>query len=93
MLVFLQGEGEVELLASLLLEASEFAQDLHGVCTRWALIDSAPEPIGRKTDFVWAEVPNVVLHHPGVNDDVRSGDGVLNKSTRKNTNLLYFSWL
>ena len=29
------------------------------------------------------------------NDDesVRVGEGVLNKSTRKNTNLLYFSWL
>ena len=75
MLVFLRGEGEVELLASLLLEASEFAQDLHGVCARWALIDSAPEPIGRKTDFVQVEVPNVVLHHPGVNDDLCCADG------------------
>ena len=47
MLVFLQGEGEVELLASLLLEASEFALDLHGVCATWALIDSALQPIGQ----------------------------------------------
>ena len=75
MLVFLRGEGEVELLASLLLEASEFAQDLCGVCARWALIDSAPEPIGRKTDFVRVEVPNVVLRRPGVNDDLRCANG------------------
>ena len=73
--MFLQGEGEFELLASLLLEASEVARDLCRVCTRWALIDSALEPIGQKTDFVRVEVPNVVLHRPGVNDDLRCASG------------------
>ena len=29
----------------------------------------------------------------GLDESVRSGDGVLNKSTRKNTIQLYFSWL
>ena len=77
MLVVLRREGEVELLASLLLEASEFARDLCGVCARWALIDSVLEPIGRKTDFVQVEVPNVVLRHPGVNDDLCCANGTV----------------
>ena len=33
-------------------------------------MDSALEPIAQKTDVVCAEVPNVVLHHNGVNDDL-----------------------
>ena len=41
------------------------------------LIDSAPDPIGRKTDDVRAEAPNVVLRHTGVRDDLGCADSTL----------------
>ena len=41
------------------------------------LIDSAPDPIGRKTDDVHVEVLNVVLHHTGVRDDLGCADSTL----------------
>ena len=41
------------------------------------LTDSAPDPIGRKTDDVHAEVPNVVLYHTRVRDDLGCADSTL----------------
>ena len=41
------------------------------------LIDSAPDPIGQKTDGVHAEVPNVVLCHTVVKDDLCYADSTL----------------
>ena len=53
-------------LASSVSKAVESSRGVRGLC---ALIDSAPEPIGLKTDEALAEVPKVVLHHTGVRDD------------------------
>ena len=53
-----------------LLEASEFAQGVCGLCAWLVLRDSAPEPIGQKKDAGCAEVLNVVLHCTGVKDDL-----------------------
>ena len=68
-------EGErrsLELLvASASLEATGFARGVRRVCAKLALIDSAPEPIGRNTDVARAEVPKVVLRRAGVRDDLR----------------------
>ena len=41
------------------------------------LTDSAPDPIGQKTDDVHVEVPNVVLHCTGVKDDLGCADSTL----------------
>ena len=41
------------------------------------LIDSAPDPIGRKTYDVCVEVPNVVLHCTRVRDDLGCADSTL----------------
>ena len=41
------------------------------------LIDSAPDLIGQKTDDVHVEVPNVVLRHTRVRDDLGCDDSTL----------------
>ena len=62
--------GELRSLAVVLASSvSEAARSLRGECNLCALMDSAPEPIGLKTDEALAKVPKVVLHRTGVRDD------------------------
>ena len=55
-------------------EAMGFTLDTHVSCTRLELIDSVPEPIGQNTDVAHVEAPKVVLHCPGVKDELHCAD-------------------
>ena len=68
--MYSRGEGawssSLEMFASRFSEASEIPREVHSSLFWLVLIDSAPDPIGQKTDDVPVEVLNVVLHHTGV---------------------------
>ena len=61
-------------VASTSSEASWLAQDALIPGAGLVLIDSAPEPMGRKIDDTHAEVPKVVLRHTGVSAECRCAD-------------------
>ena len=79
--MYSRGEGArssfLEMFASRFLEASEIPQEVRSSLFWLVLIDSAPDPIGQKTDDVCAEVLNVVLCHTGVRDDLGCADSTL----------------
>ena len=79
--MYSRGEGawssSLEMFASRFSEASEIPREVHSSLFRLVLIDSAPDPIGQKTDDVPVEVLNVVLHHTRVRDDLGCADSTL----------------
>ena len=79
--MYSRGEGarssSLEMFASRFSEASEIPWVVRDSLFWLVLMDSAPDPIGRKTDGVRVEVPNVVLRCTGVRDDLGCADSTL----------------